>query len=372
MTQCFLSYRRDDNDQFGGVVDQLKRDLEGIYEAHTGRRLQIFVDRDSIGWGADWRQNIRLSVERATVFIPVITMRYFASQACRDELLAFYASARQLGVTELLLPLVLAGEDQISADDPREEVRLIERLNQKRIRPAWMAGYHSAEWRTLIVDLVTSLEHALRASEEALIARERAPNSAGRASVNTDVRQGAGNMAAQPPDVDVSDMAERLGRLTPLLEEVMSVIEDFGRVAERTIGQTDFATLSARQQKAKLLRAANEFGPVSQAVGTKGAELLSATQDADAMLRAVYEELASIDSPLARQSLSELIDSIGAPSAELAEAAGTMDELANMLRLASLMSVALRQALRPGIHGIEAIRSAVDTVQSWERLSGTA
>ncbi|HEX3825979.1 MAG TPA: TIR domain-containing protein [Sporichthyaceae bacterium] len=136
----FISYTRDDNDDFNRVVGELKRTLAGRFHAHTGRQLQFFVDRDSIGWGQDWRQRIRESVQAATVFIPVVTMRYFSSEMCREELLLFHSNARQLGVTELILPVTLAGADQITADHALEEVRLIESLNYKNIESAWEAG----------------------------------------------------------------------------------------------------------------------------------------------------------------------------------------------------------------------------------------
>lgn len=85
----FISYRRVDNDDFGGAVDRLASDLKAVYAAKTGGQLQLFVDRESIGWGADWRDAIRTSVECATVFMPVITMRYFQSNQCCEELQSF-------------------------------------------------------------------------------------------------------------------------------------------------------------------------------------------------------------------------------------------------------------------------------------------
>jgi hypothetical protein len=156
-SQGFLSYVRNDNRDFNEVVDRLKADIGGRFHAQTGRALNLFVDRDSIGWGEDWRQRIRESVQVATVFIPVVTMRYFTSDGCREELLLFHSNAKQLGVTDLILPIILAGADQLSADDEREEVQLIESLNYKSIESAWVAGYDSPEWRRIVHEMVTEL-----------------------------------------------------------------------------------------------------------------------------------------------------------------------------------------------------------------------
>ncbi len=81
-----------------------------------------------------------------------MTMRYFNSDACRGELLAFHSNAKQMGVTDLLLPIILTGANQITADDQREEVRLIEALNHKNIEQAWIAGYDFPEWRRIVFD----------------------------------------------------------------------------------------------------------------------------------------------------------------------------------------------------------------------------
>ncbi len=123
--QGFLSYSRDDNVAMNNIADEIKSRIEGLYRAKTGRRIQIFVDRHDIGWGEDWRERIAESVRSATAFIPLVTMNYFNRLACREELMAFYNSARILGVTDLLLPIVLAGSRSISDSDPREEVRVI-------------------------------------------------------------------------------------------------------------------------------------------------------------------------------------------------------------------------------------------------------
>lgn len=86
LNRGFISYTRADNETFGQVVNRLKADLTGQFQAQTGRTLELFLDRDSIGWGEDWRQTIRTSVQAATVFIPVVTMRFFtqATPAARN------------------------------------------------------------------------------------------------------------------------------------------------------------------------------------------------------------------------------------------------------------------------------------------------
>jgi len=95
--RCFVSYRRDDNSAFNNVVDHLCEQMRAIYEAHTGDELEIFLDRTSIGWGENWREKISEAIDGAVLFVPIITMRYFKSEACTDELLAFTRQRRPRG-----------------------------------------------------------------------------------------------------------------------------------------------------------------------------------------------------------------------------------------------------------------------------------
>ena len=69
-TQCFVSYTRNDNDDFSQLVDELARSIANVYEAQTGNALNIFLDRDSIGWGEDWRGKIRLAIEMNNALHP--------------------------------------------------------------------------------------------------------------------------------------------------------------------------------------------------------------------------------------------------------------------------------------------------------------
>ena len=92
----FLSYRRADNRDFRGVVDKLRQDVCAQYSAATGRPSRTIPRPGQYRRGEDWRDRIFSSIRDSTVFIPVITMRYFESRKCRQELLQFHETATQL------------------------------------------------------------------------------------------------------------------------------------------------------------------------------------------------------------------------------------------------------------------------------------
>lgn len=373
VTDCFLSYKREDND-LGGVVDRIRTDLNGMYSAHTGKSLRVFIDRESIGWGEDWRQKIRESVERATVFVPVVTMRYFTSQHCREELMSFYNNADQLGVTELLLPIVLMGEDQIRSDDSREEVRLIETLNYKRLQKAWLAGFDSPEWRQAMFDCVQDLDSALQAAERTLAQRETG-SSALLAQRERSLRTGdetESDVSDVPEGIgDMVDLTERFLALEPLATAAVQALTTFSNETEEAFGGIDVETLSTDQTRVKLFGAAAKLKGSSNAVFEHGERLQTAVEELDALLRGFVEEMRGIHLPQVQGQIDEMLLRFRDETGELAEAVEVVGQMVEMLKFVSLMNVALRKALRPGIRGLQSIKSAVSALQTWERLSSS-
>src|ERR1700722_10655224 len=121
----FWSYAHDDNKLDGGAILELARLVKEEYNLLSGEPLELFVDRDSIAWGEEWRERIDSSLAQTTFFIPVITPRYFRRPECRRELLEFVAKARSLGVEELLLPILYIETKSLSAENTDDVVALV-------------------------------------------------------------------------------------------------------------------------------------------------------------------------------------------------------------------------------------------------------
>jgi len=360
-TDCFISYRRDDNAAFDGVVDQLKNALEHVYTAHTGKVLRIFLDRESIGWGEDWRQRIRESVERATALIPIVTMRYFTSPACCDELVTFHANALQLGVPELILPIVVAGSDQIRADDPRPEVQLIERLNYKNLQKPWLAGYDSPEWRRAMLDVVTSLDKALVNAEDRLTVRER--ESLGTIDDKASWDTSSGSVVV--PEADLTEFTTRIEGMGDRVEETLKRANSFMSAIGDVLNAEDVQSLSPSQQQARLVREAGRIGPIAKTLGTEAAALLADARESDALLRALIDEL----SGLGMTELHAVISSSLNLPHDANQIAPQMNQVISAVKAFGLLNVSLRRAIAPGIQGLEAMQSAVQIFLSWQNIS---
>lgn len=113
--------------------------------------------------------------------------------------------------------------------------------------------------------------------------------------------------------------------------------------------------------------AARSLAPTAKQLGIEASDLQAKTTECDANLRAFFSGMTSIGHPIAEQRLTELRASVQNLS-ELEATVTSMSELLSMMKMAAVMNVSLRRALRPGIAGAEAVQVSVRTVQSWTRL----
>ncbi|GAB2982391.1 hypothetical protein GCM10027097_39200 [Amycolatopsis acidiphila] len=103
--------------------------------------MALFLDRDSLDWGDDWTERIARAVNEAAFFIPVLSPRYFRSEACREEFRAFVAKARQLGTTDRVLGIVYIRIPDMSIDSTDELVAWAARYQHRELLELrWLAA----------------------------------------------------------------------------------------------------------------------------------------------------------------------------------------------------------------------------------------
>lgn len=373
VTRGFASYTRADNETFGNVVDRLRQDITAMYEAMTGKRLDLFLDRESIGWGEDWRQKIHESVDSASVFIPIVTMRYFNSQMCMEELLTFHAAANRLGVTELILPIVLFGADQIRSDDPRSEVQLIARLNYKNVEQAWTAGYDSPEWRSFIAECVRDLDKAIQRAETVLSEEEKlaAGRSKPPAAPTPKTGEIVGDDEDEPVLFDLDEMTARLALVEPLTSKAIGELNQIAQL----IGDFDVEGVSVQTGRARAIALANSIREPADAIEKSGSELESILFGLDSDVRALVSELSAIDLPEARSQLVDLLTSFQSDG-DLSEVETQIQYAIDMIRLVSIGNVTMKKALQPASRGFRSIKNAIGVFRGWqvllEELDGTS
>jgi hypothetical protein len=153
----FWSYTREDDAGDGGRVRRLADQLRSEYGLLTGEELDLFVDRESIDWGDEWRKRIDDALAATTFFIPIITPRYFRRPECRKELLTFAGHAQSLGVGELLLPLLYVNVPDLDTDSEDEAVALVAGTQYEDWRDLRLVDEHSAAYRRAVNRLASRL-----------------------------------------------------------------------------------------------------------------------------------------------------------------------------------------------------------------------
>ncbi|MFE3430067.1 toll/interleukin-1 receptor domain-containing protein [Streptomyces sp. NPDC059171] len=353
--RLFISYAHADNNLFNDGVKSLVDDLKGFYSMKTGNELIVFFDRESIGWGDNWRSQIDGELENAAIFMPVITMQYFNRPACRDELNAFNQSAKRIGAQYLILPVVISGANSIRADHAIPEVATIESLQYRNLEEAFLCGPGTQEWRRSVSGLADELIAVIsRAEQEAPAITHR---------------DKSGGTTTSEPDDDadfLSAMVELEGMLPDVTQETEQVLEDLKLWSEAVQENTSRVTpgLSAQQMRIISISIAEKLKSPSQALQLSGVKLAETTERADALMNSIKEQIAQVQNPEQRESLTKLM-TMSQESDNLREVVDSMAELLDDMTSVEVMSAALRKSLKPARIGITKIQDAVRIVDRW-------
>src|SRR5580704_4410242 len=100
-----MSYARFNDAHDDGQLSAFRERLAAEVRAQTGREFVIFQDRADIAWGQNWRQRIEETLDVVTLLLVVITPGFFGSAACRGEVARFRELERELGRSDLILPV---------------------------------------------------------------------------------------------------------------------------------------------------------------------------------------------------------------------------------------------------------------------------
>lgn len=167
--RLFLSYARQD-DVVMDFVGPFAESLRHYAYADRGRELEVFLDREKIGWGERFQEVLRAAVRSAAVFVPVLTRRYFDRPYCREELFLFHNQAAADGVRGLLLPVALLGADFLTEDSEDLAVRIVRERQYRSVREAWIEGVNSPAWRRTMLALASEVVDVVEAAERTLSA----------------------------------------------------------------------------------------------------------------------------------------------------------------------------------------------------------
>jgi TIR domain len=356
--RCFISYTHDDNDDHDAVVDRLKKEMAGRFEAATGSRLEVFLDRESIGWGERWRDRIADAIAGSTLFVPIITMRYFNSGACREEFSAFFSAADRKGVSDLILPVILSGSDRITSENSDDLIRIVAELNWKKISEGWEAGYGSSAWKGQVGAIVKGLQEALSRAADRLSSETLALHGGSSTSSGEDLLSA---IDAETIENRISDIGVEFESLEPLMQKISSA------VAERLDGR-DLARMTTAQRGFFLGALSDDIRQPAADFGAKAASIESLARALDAEFRAFVAEMWAISPETTRPQLDGLRSEVEKTFNGIQGGFTELDEIDKAMRMAALASVRLRKSLAPLSSGLRSLGVAMQVISSWRSI----
>jgi hypothetical protein len=353
--RVFMSYANAD-DLVLEFIEPFVSSLRHMVLADQGRTLDVFVDRESVDWGADWQAAIQQGIESAMVFMPIVTRQYFDRQACRDELLAFASEAKARGVPGLLLPVVLLGHTYLAEDSEDVAAGIINERQYRDLKQAWIEGPQSSVWRSAIVRLSGELVSAATAAERALGDVTQTPSVRGDAGV--DDAPGAAEVGEALEFF--GDESQRLvGSLTHVLQTVPTILPDPQLLQQ----------MPPAEVRAVLLELASRLQPLGAEFQAKGREFEAITMRTDGTMRGYIRYLREnrLDDILERERASlEGADEAFQP---IAEVEGVLTEFLEMLRPLEVSSAPMRNSLRGFREGGKAVSSGIAIMGHWPRIA---
>lgn len=358
----FWSYVHADDDAESGRVAQLARDVVAQFEMLTGESISLFLDRDRLQWGDDWRPKVDASLSSIAFFVPVITPRYFMSKECRRELNYFARQAQRLGIEELVLPVLWIDVAGLHEDEPADELlALVKRFQWSDWTALRFSDLGSGEYRKAVADLAERLVLA---------------NSAAEVAAKTfDIDK----VEAEPGDDDLGTldklgvMEESLPQMTAILNQVGSAIEDIGLAMQGATGEIEAntnpsAALATRLRIARKL--AGELAAPADSVRTLGNDFSSSLNDVDEGVRIIIarapEEVES--SPASRPEFEGFFDAIRGMVSQSEVGLGAVATMIAQLEPIEKMSRDLRQPLRTLREGLTLFVDGLTVMRGWVSL----
>ena len=370
MRKGFWSYVHKDDEAEDERISKLAKDVVDEYELLTGDTIELFLDKDGVGWGDEWRKKIDDHLESVEFFVPVMTPRYFKSPECRLELNQFARRASQFGRLELLLPLYYVDVPLLNHDGPVEDdlLRRVRDFQWQDWRKLRFKEVTSEAYRRGVNEMAIRLVEANKHLEEANV-NEAAPELDGGTGESEDDAPGILDRLATAEEAEgkitatLMEMAEQIKIIGDVMKEATSDITKVGSgrggfahrirvtrgVATKLVGPTDTISMLA-----------NQFEPQLHAI--------------DDGIRIIFElapaEIA--ENPDVKQSFCLYVESIRTLAESAHSGLGNIQRMIEAVAPLEKMSRDLRPVLRRLRQALTIMTESSGTSVNWMGLIETA
>jgi hypothetical protein len=359
----FWSYAHKDDKQVKGRIVRLADEIRDAYSLLTGDDLKVFVDREELAWGHQWRSRIDAAVQDTTFFIPIVTPRYFASTECRRELLKFVGHAASIEALELLLPILFVDVDDLTEDSGDEAKSHIARTQYVDWRDLRLSDESSENYQRAVAKLAGRLveigrEYARRPTviPNPLDLLEAAADS------DTSEEPGLVDLMAQM-EGELPQWGETMKALPPAIREI-------GELVTAATADLDAANTSSKPFAQRVLvfrKLADNLQEPAARIAKTGEDYAAHLVGVDGGMRAFIEQVAQ-EGSADDESIASFFDSV----VQAAEVSRTV--VVSLTNLNSSMKVPAKQSkdLRPVLsqisQGLQAVLDGQTVFDEWERL----
>jgi TIR domain len=372
----FWSYVQADNEAEQGRIKDLADDLGKQFAAITSEPIQIFFDKSSLGWGDDWEARIEDAVIATSFFVPIVSPRYLASDACRRELQLFVRKAESIGYKDLVLPLVWFDVPDLHEANPVDDLAVI------------IKRYHWADWRDLRFEERDSgvYRRAVADLAQRLVNINARTAVAGSDMVTIAVGAPTGDaLAVAEPDtgdddatlgtLDVMALAETaMPAWADTMRKVRAEIEAVGALTEEATvemrrGEKQGKGFAARLTAARVL--AQKLEPYAQRIEELGNEFTTHLYDIDGGIRAMLAQVQMATEDSEREVGEQLKESVHSMATSSREGLGAMRGMVESIAPIEAMSRDLRAPLRKIRKGLTVMVEGQRVIEEWDRLAGS-
>jgi TIR domain len=359
----FWSYVHADDDAEGGRIVQLAEDLVTQFEMLTGEDIDLFLDRDSLEWGDVWRAKVDGSLASVAFFIPVVTPRYFKSAECRRELNFFARRAEQLGIKDLVMPILYAPVPELNDDPPSDDLMvLIKDFQWEDWTQLRFAERTAGDYRQMVAKMASRLAAANVAAEQSTATQNAIEIAA--AEDETDTAPGIIDRMAQAEEVipawgdTITAIGQEIVQIGELLQDATGEME-----AGAAKGKGLAARLTVLRHVAKDLEA-----PANK-VQQLGHQFASQLHDVDQGIRTIIEIApAQLESDGDRSEVCDFFRTVREMVDSADEGLGALQGMIDAIKPILSMSRDLRAPMRKLGGGLTLMTEGREVMREWLEL----
>ena len=356
----FWSYVRSDDEANRGRISQLAKDVEAEYQVLTAESIEIFLDREAIEWGDNWKERIDESLATTAFFVPVLTPRYFTRPECRRELGSFIRRATSLGLKELVLPILFVNVPALEEKNPTDElVALIQAFQYEDWRDLRFRDPASEEYRRGVARLAERLVRAGAQAQQVDIVAQMTPSDAkADEAPGTLDRLAAGEAALVTLTTTTESITHDIEAIGELMQQATADMEGADARGQGFVGRLSIARRLSNQLQA----------PVED-IWSLSNTFVSELHDVDGLMR-TFMELApeACKEPEDRKNILAFFDSVREFERESRVAMDGTQQMIDSIEPIDAMSKDLRPPMRRLRQGLTLMVEARAIVSEWVQL----